>query len=104
LTSAQVIAARASGADPKIWAAVLRGAVAEQVPPEALREAGAPVLVLNGKEDVANQATGRLLEVLPNARPGACEGDHASTPFQPSFQEAASDFYEEWWRASGAGP
>jgi hypothetical protein len=97
LTSAQVVMARATGQDPEVLAAVLRGAVAEQVPPEALRRVEARVLVLNGKQDVANRSTGRLLEVLPNVRLAACEGDHGSTPFQPSFQAAVSDLLEEQW-------
>lgn len=95
LMSAQVIMARATGADPKVLAAVLRGAMAEQVPPEALRNVDIPVLVLNGAADVANQSIGHLLEVLPNARSAACEGDHGSTPFQPSFQRMVRDFFEE---------
>jgi len=102
LMSAQVILVRATGADPKVLAAVLRGAMAEQVPPEALRKVEVPVLVLNGTADMANQAIGQLLEVLPNTRSATCEGDHGSTPFQPSFQQAVSVFFKEQWRARGA--
>lgn len=101
LMSAQVIMARATGADPNTLAAVLRGAMAEQVPAKDLSEVETPVLVLNGVSDVANRTIRRLLEVLPNARSGACEGDHGSTPFQPSFQRAVSRFFEEQWRARG---
>lgn len=104
LMSAQVIMARATGADPKTLAAVLRGALAEQVPSEALRKAETPVLVLNGTGDVANRAIGRLLAVIPNACSAACDGDYGSTPFQPSFQRGVSDFFEERWRARGGGP
>ena len=86
LMSAQVIMARATGADPKTLAAVLRGALAEQVPSEALRKAETPVLVLNGTGDVANRAIGRLLAVIPNACSAACDGDHGSTPFRPSSE------------------
>jgi hypothetical protein len=93
---------RATGADSKALAAVLRGAVAEQVPPETLCEVEMPVLVLNGTPDVANQTNERLLEALPTARSAVCKGDHGSTPFQPSFQQAVSDFLEEQWRARGA--
>jgi len=96
--------AKATGANPKVLAAVLRGAVAEQVPPELLREVEAPVLVLNGTGDVANREVKRLLEVIPNALSAACEGDHGSTPFQPSFQGAVSHFFEERWRVRGARP
>jgi pimeloyl-ACP methyl ester carboxylesterase len=101
LMMAQVILVRATGADPKVLAAVLRGAMAEQIPPEALRKVNARVLVLNGKADVANQKTGRLLEVIPNACSTACDGDHGSTPFQPSFQQAVTDFFNEQWQARG---
>ena len=101
LMSAQVILARATGADPRTLAAVLRGAMAEQVPPEMLRKAEASVLVLNGSADVANRAITRLLEVLPNARSAACDGDHGSTRFRPSFQRAICAFFEEQWCARG---
>jgi pimeloyl-ACP methyl ester carboxylesterase len=101
LMSAQVILVRATGADPKALVAVLRGDMAEQVPPEALRKVKMPVLVLNGTADVANQTIGQLLEVIPNARSAACDGNHGSTSFQLPFQEAVSDFFEEQWRARG---
>jgi hypothetical protein len=90
--SAQVIMARATAADPKVLAAVLRGTMAEPVPPGALGQAP-PVLVLNGQADVANQSTRRLLAVMPQARGAVCEGDHGSTPFEPSFQHAVRDFF-----------
>jgi pimeloyl-ACP methyl ester carboxylesterase len=102
LMSAQVIMARATGADPKTLAAVLRGAMAEQVPPEALRKVEAPVLILNSMADLANQTIGQLLEVLPNARSAVCKGDHGSTTFQPYFQRAVSNFFEKQWRERGA--
>src|SRR6266511_1038391 len=54
--------------------------------PEALRKVKVPVLVLNGRADFANQSIGRLLEVFPNVRSVACDGDHHSTPWEPSFQ------------------
>jgi pimeloyl-ACP methyl ester carboxylesterase len=95
-----VIAARATGADLAVLAAAERGAT-DLVPVELLRNAGAPVLVLNGAADVANQSVGRFLEVLPNARAGTCGGDHHTTPWQPSFQEAVVDFFTEQWRARG---
>jgi hypothetical protein len=75
--------------------------MAKQVPPEALRKVEIPVLVLNATADVANQAIGQLLALLPIARCATCEGDHGSTPFHPSFQEAVSDFFKEQWRARG---
>jgi pimeloyl-ACP methyl ester carboxylesterase len=101
LASAQVVMARATGLDPKALAAVLRGAIAEGVPADALRRADVPVLLLNGKSDVANTRVARLLEALRRAREGTCEGDHYSTPFQPSFQQAVITFFEEQWRSRG---
>jgi pimeloyl-ACP methyl ester carboxylesterase len=92
---------RAMGNDPKALAAVLRGDSAEQVLPEGLRQFRLPVLVLNGRQDVANKTVGRLLEVLPNARFVACDGDHHSTPWYPSFQQEAVDFLTEQWRTRG---
>jgi pimeloyl-ACP methyl ester carboxylesterase len=100
LSTFGVLAARATGADLAVLAAVERGAV-EPVPVEPLRQAGVPVLVLNGTADFANQSVGRLLEVLPNARAGTCDGDHHSTPWYPSFQEAVVAFFTEQWRARG---
>jgi len=93
---------RAMGNDPKALAAVLRGDSAEQVSREALHKVRVPVLVLNGTEDVANSRVGRLLEVLPNARFAVCDGDHHSTPWYPSFQQAVVEFFTEQWRARGA--
>jgi pimeloyl-ACP methyl ester carboxylesterase len=95
--AAQVIMARATAADPRVLAAVLRGMMAELVPPAALGQA-APVLVLNGQADVANQSTRRLLAVMPQARTAVCEGDHGSTPFEPSFQQAVGDFFAAQWQ------
>ena len=92
LLAAQVIVARATGADPRVLAAVLRGMMADPVPPAALGQAP-PVLVLNGEADVANQSTRRLVEVMPQAHAAVCEGDHGSTPFEPSFQHAVGEFF-----------
>jgi hypothetical protein len=93
---------RSTGGDPKVLAAVVRGAVAEQVPVDPLRQVKVPVLVLNGKADLANQAVARLLEVIPNAHSTACDGDHHTTPWYPSFQQAVINFFVEQWRARGA--
>jgi pimeloyl-ACP methyl ester carboxylesterase/DNA-binding transcriptional MerR regulator len=95
-----VIAARATGADLAVLAAAERGAT-DLVPVEPLENVGAPVLVLNGAADVANQSVGRFLEVLPNARTGTCDGDHHTTPWQPSFQEAVVAFFTKQWHARG---
>ncbi|HKD19726.1 MAG TPA: hypothetical protein VKG23_17865, partial [Thermoanaerobaculia bacterium] len=102
LASAHVIAARASGADPRVLAAVIRGAVAEQLTAEGLHRIRVPVLVLNGAADVANQKTERLLREIPTARLCRCEGDHYTTPYQPTFHRAVIEFLEGQWRTRGA--
>jgi pimeloyl-ACP methyl ester carboxylesterase len=104
LKSPSAILVRSTGGDPKVLAAVVRGAVGEQVPVEPLRRVKARVLVLNGKADLANQAVARLLEVIPTARSASCDGDHHTTPWYPSFQQAVVDFFAEHWRARGAAP
>jgi pimeloyl-ACP methyl ester carboxylesterase len=101
-TSPSAILVRSTGGDPRVLAAVLRGAVAEQVPVDPLRRVKVPVLVLNGKADLANQAVARLLEVIPNARSAACDGDHHTTPWYPSFQQAVVNFFAVQWPARGA--
>jgi len=97
LASANLIAARVTGADPKVLAAVIRGAVAPTVSAESLRAIHVPVLILNGKADAANLKTAGLLEAIPGARSAACDGDHHSAPYQPSFQEAIVQFFAEQW-------
>jgi hypothetical protein len=100
--SPSAILVRSTGGDPKVLAAVLRGAMAEQVRVEPLLRAKVPVLVLNGKADLANQAVARLLEVIPNARSAACDGDHHTTPWYPSFQQMVLNFFAAHWPARGA--
>jgi pimeloyl-ACP methyl ester carboxylesterase len=102
LASAHLIGARATGADPKVLAAVIRGAVAPLWPAEALRRIDVPVLILNGRSDAANQKIDGLLKAIPTARGAACEGDHNSTNYQPTFQRAVVEFFEEQWRQRGA--
>ena len=101
LASASLIAARVTGADPKVLAAVIRGAVAPILPAEAFRKIDVPVLILNGKADVANQKIDGLLKEIPTARSAECEGDHHSTPYQPTFQQAVVQFFEGQWRLRG---
>ncbi|HEV2852676.1 MAG TPA: alpha/beta hydrolase [Thermoanaerobaculia bacterium] len=101
LASANLIAARVTGADPKVLAAVIRGAVAPTLPAGALRAIQVPVLILNGKADAANQKIAGLLENMPTARAAVCEGDHHSAPYQPSFQEAVVQFFAEQWALRG---
>jgi pimeloyl-ACP methyl ester carboxylesterase len=81
-----------------VLAAVIRGAIAPTLPAERLQRVDVPVLILNGKADAANQKISGLLKVIPTARAVECEGDHHSTPYQPTFQRAVVDFFEkQWW-------
>jgi pimeloyl-ACP methyl ester carboxylesterase len=98
LASASLMAARATGADPKVLAAVIRGAVMPPWPVEALRTIEVPVLILNGRADAANQKVDDLLRAIPTARAASCEGDHHSTPYQPTFHQAVIRFFQEQWR------
>jgi endonuclease/exonuclease/phosphatase family metal-dependent hydrolase len=79
-------------------AAVLRGALTESLQVEQLRKIDVPVLVLNGKADAANQKVETLLREIPTARAAMCEGDHNSTPYQPTYHQAVIEFLEEQWR------
>lgn len=96
------IRVRSTGGDPAVLAAVVRGRVAESVPVETLRRVRVPELVLNGRADLADRAVGRLVEIIPGARPTACDGDHPATPRYPSFQQAAVDIFAARWPARGA--
>jgi len=98
LASANLIAARVTGADPKVLAAVLRGALMETLPADGFQGVAIPVLILNGKGDVANQKIAGLLKAIPTASAGECEGDHHSTPYQPTFQQAIVEFLKRQWR------
>jgi pimeloyl-ACP methyl ester carboxylesterase len=104
LASASLIACRISGADPKVMAAVLRGALTESLQVEQLRKIDVPVLVLNGKADAANQKVETLLREIPTARAAMCEGDHNSTPYQPTYHQAVIEFLEEQWRRRRVQP
>ena len=101
LASAALIAARVTGADPMVLAAVIRGAVVPTWPTEELRKIEVPVLILNGKADVANQKIDRLLQEIPMARSAECNGDHHSTPYQPTFHKAVVEFFEGQRRLRG---
>jgi pimeloyl-ACP methyl ester carboxylesterase len=92
------MAARATGADPQVLAAVIRGAVMPSWPVEALRTIEVPVLILNGRADAANQKIAGLLRAIPTAHAASCEGDHHSTPYQPTFHQAVIQFFQEQWR------
>jgi pimeloyl-ACP methyl ester carboxylesterase len=100
--SAHEILVRSADGDPRVLAAAVRGAIAEEVRVDPLRRVKVPVLVLNGTADLANQAVARLLEVMPTARSAACDGDHHSTPWYPSFQQAVVNFFRDQWQARGA--
>jgi pimeloyl-ACP methyl ester carboxylesterase len=93
--------AKAYGNDLEALAAALRGTGAEMVPAAALHRMEMPVLLLNGRNDPAHQATGRLLEVLSNGKAIICDGDHLSAPWQPSCQQAAVEFLTRRWRQRG---
>jgi pimeloyl-ACP methyl ester carboxylesterase len=93
-----LILPRAMGNDVEAVAAALQGDGAEQVSAAAFHAVKIPVLLLNGRNDPADRATGPLLRVLPNARAVTCEGDHLSAPWQPSFQCAVADFLTGQWR------
>jgi pimeloyl-ACP methyl ester carboxylesterase len=101
LASAALIAARVTGADPMVLAAVIRGAVVPTWPTEELRKIEVPVLILNGKADVANQKIDRLLQEIPMARSAECNGDHHSTPYQPTLHKAVVEFFEGQRRLRG---
>jgi len=98
LASANLIAARVTGADPKALAAVIRGALMETLPADGFHGVDIPVLILNGKADAANQRIAGLLKAIPTARAEECEGDHHSTPYQPNFQQAIVEFLKQQWR------
>ena len=95
LASANLIAARVTGADPKVLAAVIRGALMETLPADGLQGVDIPVLILNGKADAANQRIAGLLKAIPTARAEECEGDHHSAPYQPAFQQAIVEFLKQ---------
>jgi len=101
LASANLIAAKVTGADPKVLAAVIRGAIMDILPAEPFQTINVPVLILNGKADVANQKVAALSKAIPTARTVACEGDHHSAPYQPSFHQAVIFFLQEQWRQRG---
>ena len=98
LASAGLMAAHATGTDPRVLAAVIRGAVMPTWPVEALRTIKVPVLILNGRADAANQKIDGLLGAVPTARAASCEGDHLSAPYQPTFHQAVIRFFQEQWR------
>jgi pimeloyl-ACP methyl ester carboxylesterase len=98
LASAGLIAARVTGADPKVLAAVIRGVVVNTLRTEGLQRIDMPVLILNGKADAANQKIAGLLKAISAASAGECEGDHLSTPYEPTFQQVVVEFLERQWR------
>jgi pimeloyl-ACP methyl ester carboxylesterase len=98
LASASLLAARATNANPKVLAAVIRGAVAPNWPEAGLRKIKVPVLLVNGRSDAANQKVEKLLKAIPCARLAQCEGDHHSTPYQPTFHDAVLSFLNEQWQ------
>jgi hypothetical protein len=65
---------------------------------EGLQRIDIPVLILNGKADAANQKIVGLLKAIPTASAAECEGDHSSTPYEPTFRQAVVKFLERQWR------
>ncbi len=104
LASANLIGAQVTGTDPKVMAAVIRGALMNSLPAEALRQIDIPVLILNGKADAANLKIAALLKAIPTARAGECEGDHSSTAYEPTFHQAVVQFFKDQWRLRGCVP
>lgn len=102
LASANLIAARVMGADPRVLAAVIRGALMETLPADAFQGVDIPVLILNAKADAADQKIAGLLRALPGATGGECEGDHHSGPYQPTFQQAIVEFLKRQWQQRSA--
>jgi hypothetical protein len=95
-TAPTVTMAKAMNAAPAVLTAVLAG-MAEGVSIKALAATDVPVLIVNGRGDLANQRTERILAALPQARSLSCDGDHVTTPFQPAFHRAVIDFLAEQW-------
>ena len=82
--------------------AVIRDALMNsRLPTEGLGRVDIPVLILNGKADAANQKIAGILKAIPTAHAAECEGDHNSTPYQPTFHQAVIQFFEEQWRLRG---
>ena len=98
LASANLIGARVTGTDPKVMAAFIRGALMNSLSAEAFQRVDIPVLILNGKADAASQKIAGLLKAIATAHAGECEGDHNSTPYEPTFQQAVVRFFERQWR------
>ena len=90
-------AARVTGADPKVMAAVIRGALMEILSADAFQGVAIPVLILNGRVDAANQKIAGLLKAIPGSCTRECEGDHHSAPYQPTFQHAIVEFLKGQW-------
>jgi pimeloyl-ACP methyl ester carboxylesterase len=101
LASANLIAAKVTGADPTVLAAVIRGSIMDILPAEPFKTIKVPVLILNGRADSANLKVAALLKAIPTARTSLCEGDHHSAPYQPSFQQAVVHFLKEQWQQRG---
>lgn len=81
LASAHLMAARITGADPKVLAAVIRGAVATTLPREAFQAVDTPVLILNGKADAATRRSPGFSKPSPRQRPATTTRRLTSLPF-----------------------
>jgi hypothetical protein len=77
----------------QVPAAVIRGAVADTLRAQALRRVNIPVLVRNGKGDVAHHEIAGLLEEIPNAATPSVQAISKPALYQPTFQHALVDFF-----------
>jgi len=82
LASASLIAARVTGADPKVLAAVIRGAVMNTLRPTLSRsQCAGPDTQWKGRRRQPKDR--RPPQSNPHRRSAACEGDHHSTLTNP---------------------
>ena len=85
LASANLIGGRVTGTDPKVMAAVIRGALMNSLPAESLQGIDMPVLILNGKADAANLKVAGLLKAIPTGAPANVKATTAPLPTSQHF-------------------
>ncbi len=86
----------ALGLSRSVAAAICVG-MGETTPPEALKDVGIPVLVLNGDDDLQKLDEKGFADVLANVRFGSARGDHVSALVDPDFQREVSEFLQWRW-------
>jgi pimeloyl-ACP methyl ester carboxylesterase len=91
--SANLIAARVTGADPKVLVAVMKYQDRYVDYPECFRRPGRHecTSIMGEPTPPIKRSTG--FSAIPTARSAASEGDHHSTPYQPTFQQAVVEFF-----------